>query len=77
MPRATDNAHEPAGAFEPVCAWCGLKFRTDNERTKYHSTACAKAAANARYYERHADRMREANNERQKAQRRRLKALED
>lgn len=65
MPRTTDEAHEPGGAFQRECPYCNLIFRTDNPRIRYCSTACKQAANFARWYAKQEkrkavqDRMRE------------------
>lgn len=52
MPRTTDTAHEPGGAFQRECPHCHIIFRTDNARIKYCSAACKAAANFARWYAR-------------------------
>lgn len=46
---------DPHGRFVRTCKWCGNEFRTNNPRSLYCTEQHKKAAADARYYERHTD----------------------
>ncbi len=77
MPRSTYRSQDSISPADPVCPVCGRRFLPDNERAVYCSTVCRKRAQNARHYKAHADKINDTNNERQKAQRKRLFELEN
>jgi hypothetical protein len=45
--------HNPAGKYEVECAWCGVKFRTNNARTRYCTYKHKEMADNRHYYREH------------------------
>jgi hypothetical protein len=69
MPRTNETSIDPDGAFVRVCQNCENEFLTDNERAKYCSLKCKRAADNKRWYAAHASEVSSKNAARQKAKR--------